>query len=88
MTVEELAQQCATQLSNGFDFITLNFPGYPPPSGKVRLAKRGAGKCPMGEVLCWTQDGGTVASFSAMDVLAYLAAIGAVDVRFKSEDDE
>lgn len=75
----DLVLRCKRAIEQGDGRITLVVPGPAPRGEKVKLT-RGRGRAPMGEVLSWTEEAGTVAVFEAIDLLAYLAAKGFVDV--------
>lgn len=83
MTPAELAAKCVEVLNNpnGLKEVLLVIPG-PPPRGKmVRLDRTSRAKCPLGEPVNYSEERGTVAYFDAMEVLAWLAARGMIDVR-------
>ena len=87
MTPHELAQQCATAIESGLRQVCIVVPGPPPRGERVRLDRASRRKCPMGEVVGWRDDPPrTVAYFDAMDVLAWLAASGAVEVEARVKE--
>ena len=55
MTPVDLATACKTAIEAGLRYVALTLPGEAPPFRRVRLAPRGTGKCPLGEVACWTE---------------------------------
>jgi hypothetical protein len=84
MTVAELATACAAALEpEHTGTVALVVPGPAPRGERVRLDRGHRRKCPMGEVLNWQKDRGTLARFDAADVLAYLAANRLIE--FKAE---
>lgn len=89
MRPRDLAQQCADVLAQGLSRVSLVIPGGPPRGHRIRLDRTSRRKCPMGEVMNWQDDPPrTVASFDALDVLAWLAANGLVrvDARVRAEE--
>lgn len=82
MTIDELLSACKTAIETpeGAGKIVLTIPGPEPRGARIRLDRATRKKCPMGEILCVGHEG-TVAMFDAVDVLAWLAAQGAVKVR-------
>lgn len=83
MTPHELALECkrAIESEHGLGKLSLVVPGPPPRGERVRLDRSSRRRCPMGEVLNWQDDPPrTVALFDAIDVLAWLAARGLVEV--------
>jgi hypothetical protein len=86
MTPQELALECKRIIETQTTArICLVVPGAPPKGTHVSLDRtRHWRKSPRGEVANW-QDSPprTVAYFDAIDVLAYLKAIGAVDVEVR-----
>ena len=86
MRIAELVMQCKRQIESNSAFMTLVVTGPPPRGEKVRLDRKTRRKCPMGEVLCYTEERGTVASFDPIEVLAWLVSIGAVQVAKGDEE--
>lgn len=87
MTVQELATHCATVIEAGLTRVTLVIPGPPPRGERVRLDRTSRKRCPMGYVMCWDDDPPrTVAQFEALDVLAWLAAHGFVQVMARTTE--
>lgn len=83
MTPHELALECkrVIESEHGLRFVCLTIPGPPPRGERVRLDRTSRRKCPMGEVANWQDDPPrTVAYFDAVEVLAWLAARGLVQV--------
>lgn len=78
MTLTELVT-LATEAYNAGVGVNIVLVRPPPRGEKVRLVP-GRKSCPMGEILN-ANETRTVARFDPMDVLAYLAAVGLVDVR-------
>jgi hypothetical protein len=83
VTPRELARECKRVIDSehGLNKVFLTIPGPPPRGQRVRLDRTSRRKCPMGEVANWQDNPPrTVAYFDALDVLAWLAANGLVDV--------
>ena len=84
MRLLDLALECSRVIESGtMTKVCLVVPGPPPRGRRVRI-DRGSGnrrRCPMGEVANWQDNPPrTVAYFDALEVLAWLAAIGAIEV--------
>lgn len=83
MTPMELALECKRIIESphGLTQVLLVVPGPPPRGARIRLDRTSRRKCPMGEPVNWL-DGPprTVAYFDAVEVLAWLAALGLVEV--------
>ena len=81
MTPHGLALECERVIEFGLDRLCLVVPGPPPRGARVRLDRTSRKRCPMGEVMNWQHDPPrTVALFDALEVLAWLAARGLVQV--------
>jgi hypothetical protein len=87
MTVAELAVACASALETEHGTVALVVPGAAPRGERVRLDRGHRRKCPMGEVLNWQEDRGTLARFDAADVLAYLAANGLIQLEIAGSEE-
>lgn len=89
MTPMELALECKRVIEspNGLTKVLLVIPGPPPRGERIRLDRTKSRKrCPMGEVVNYAEGRGTCAYFDAMDVLAWLAAKGVVDIEDSEGD--
>ena len=87
MTPHELAQQCAEAIESGRRQVCIVVPGPPPRGVRIRLDRTSRKRCPMGEVANWQDNPPrTVAYFDAIEVLAWLAASGAVEVEARSKE--
>ena len=83
-----IAQACSEAINGGTGFVTLVVPGPAPRGPRVRLDRSHRRACPMGELLNWQDDPPRcVVRFDALDVLAYLAARGMVQIA-KAPDDQ
>lgn len=83
MTPSELAAACQKAIDGDRDWINLVVDRPGPIGMKIRLVAQG-GRVPRGVVLNW-QNGETLAQFKVMEVLAWLVANGAVEVRGEDE---
>lgn len=77
---EDIARACVSAIEGGRKFVVLVVEGAAPRGRKIRIERGTRAKCPMGEVVSFTASG-TVAHFDAIEVLAWLAARGLVEVR-------
>ena len=87
MTPVEMALECKRVIESdlGIKMIFLVVPGPPPRGPRVRLDRTTRRKCPMGTIANWQGDPPrTVAYFDAIEVLAWLAARGLVEVDVSS----
>ena len=91
MTPHELALKCKQSIENahGMRRVVLKLPGHA--RGEfTRLDRSTRRKCPMGRVIghIYGPPAVTLADFCAIEVLAWLAAKGLVDVRCEGQEDE
>lgn len=87
MTPTDLALECKRVIEGGMTYVQLVVPGGPPRGERIRLDRATRGSCPMGSVINWNNNPPrTVAAFKALDVLAWLAARGLVEVVAKEQD--
>ena len=89
MKPNELALECKRVIESEFGLtkVCLVVPGPPPRGERIRLDRTTRKRCPMGEVANWQDNPPrTVAYFDAVDVLAWLAASGAVEVEARVKE--
>jgi hypothetical protein len=87
VTPMELALECkrVIESEHGLTKVCLVVAGPPPRGERIRLDRTSRKKCPMGEPANWTERG-TVAYFDAVEVLAWLAARGLVQVEVQEAE--
>lgn len=82
MTVPELAAECQRCLDAGLKYVALVLPRPPGRSNRMRLHGR---RGPLGELACVNNAGHSVVHFEVLDVLAYLAAAGLIEVKTRGQ---
>jgi len=78
MSPEELARKCVHAINGGWEHVQLVIPGHVR-GQRVRLDRTSRRKCPIGERVC-DLEVSTLAAFDAHEVLAWLAANGAISL--------
>lgn len=78
MSIKDVVQACKAAIERGDDGVVLTLPREAK-GHEIRLDASHRRRCPMGTVY-QVRTGQTVARFSAIEVLAYLVAMGAVTV--------